>query len=202
MLKLIRYGALALSLLLLTAGGVAWWLRAGDHAAMQLGGMAVPPGVSVGGAFTLTDHTGRTVTDQDFRGRSMLVFFGFTHCPDVCPTELQVVAEVLDKLGPAAARVAPLFVTVDPERDTPAALANYVQLFDPRIIGLSGSEAQIAAVARAYRVYYAKVTPPGASTYTMDHSSFLYLIGPDGGFRALFRHGTPSAEIARAVAAL
>jgi protein SCO1/2 len=112
-----------------------------------------------------------------------------------------VVAEVLEKLGPRADRVAPLFVTVDPERDTPSVLAQYVSLFDSRLIGLTGSEAQVAAAARAYRVYYAKVTPPGASTYLMDHSSFLYLIGPDGSFRALFRHGTPPEEIARAIAA-
>lgn len=201
MLKLIRYGALALSVVLLVAGGAMWWLRAGHEAASQLGGMAVPPGVALGGPFSLTDHTGRAVTDRDFRGKSLLVFFGFTQCPDVCPTELQVVAEVLEKLGPRAGQVAPLFVTVDPERDTPAVLAQYVALFDPRITGLTGTPEQIAQMARAYHVFYAKVTPPGASTYTMDHSALLYLMGPDGGFRAVFRHGTPAAEIARAVTA-
>jgi protein SCO1/2 len=199
MLKLIRYGALALSVVLLVAGGAMWWLRAGRDAASQLGGMAVPPGVALGGPFSLTDHTGRAVTDRDFRGRTLMVFFGFTQCPDVCPTELQVVAEVLEKLGPRAAQVAPLFVTIDPERDTPEILAQYVALFDPRITGLTGTPEQIAQIARAYRVFYAKVTPPGASTYTMDHSALLYLMGPDGGFRAVFRHGTPATEIARAV---
>jgi protein SCO1/2 len=201
MLKLIRYISLALSVVLLAAGGYLWWQRGSIDPQAVLGGMSVPPGVAVGGPFELIDHTGRTVTDRDYRGRFMLVFFGFTHCPDICPTELQVVAEVLEKLGPRADRVAPLFVTVDPERDTPSVLAQYVSLFDSRLIGLTGSEAQVAAAARAYRVYYAKVTPPGASTYLMDHSSFLYLIGPDGSFRALFRHGTPPEEIARAIAA-
>jgi protein SCO1/2 len=201
MLKLIRYTALTLSVALLAAGGYLWWQRGSVDSQSVLGGMSVPPGVSIGGPFELIDHTGRTVTDRDFRGRFMLVFFGFTHCPDICPTELQVVAEVLEKLGPRADRVAPLFVTVDPARDTPQVLADYVALFDPRLVGLTGSEAQIAATARAYRVYYAKATPPGASTYLMDHSSFLYLMAPDGAFRALFRYGTPADEIARAIAA-
>jgi protein SCO1/2 len=201
MLKVIRYTALALSVLLLATGGYLWWQRGSIDPAAVIGGMSVPPGVSIGGPFELVDHTGRTVTDRDYRGRFMLIFFGFTHCPDICPTELQVMAEVLEKLGPRADRVAPLFITVDPERDTPKVLADYVALFDSRLIGLTGSEAQVAAVARAFRVYYAKATPPGASTYLMDHSSFLYLIGPDGTFRALFRYGTPAEEIARALVA-
>jgi cytochrome oxidase Cu insertion factor (SCO1/SenC/PrrC family) len=201
MLKLIRYTAFALSVVLLLAGGYLWWQRGSIDPQSVLGGMSVPPGVSIGGPFELVDHTGRTVTDRDYRGRFMLIFFGFTHCPDICPTELQVVADVLEKLGPRADRVAPLFITIDPERDSPGVLADYVALFDSRLIGLTGSEAQVAAAARAFRVYYAKTTPPGASTYLMDHSSFLYLVGPDGGFRALFRHGTPAEEIVRVIAA-
>ncbi|MCC6718674.1 MAG: SCO family protein [Acetobacteraceae bacterium] len=201
MLRIIRYTALALSLLLLAAGGVLWWQRGSIDPQSVLGGMSVPPGVSVGGPFELVDQNGKPVSERDFRGRFMLLFFGFTHCPDVCPTELQVLADVLEQLGPRAARVAPIFVTVDPERDTPAVLAEYVKLFDPRLIGLTGTEAQIAAMAKAYRVYYAKVTPPGASTYLMNHSSFVYLMGPDGAFRGLFRYGTPAEEIARAITA-
>jgi len=201
MLKIIRYTSLVLSVLLLAAGGYLWWQRGSIDPQSVLGGMSVPPGMTLGGPFELMDQNGRSVTDRDFRGRFMLIFFGFTHCPDVCPTELQVVAEVLQQLGPRADRVAPIFITVDPARDTPAVLADYVALFDSRLVGLTGTEAQIAAVARAYRVFYAKVTPPGASTYLVDHSSFLYLMGPDGGFRALFRHGTPPEEIFRAIAA-
>jgi protein SCO1/2 len=202
MLKVIRYVSLALSVLLLAAGGYLWWQRGSIDPQSVLGGMSVPPGVTLGGPFELLDQTGRAVTDRDFRGRPMLIFFGFTHCPDVCPTELQVFAEVLEKLGPRASLLAPIFISIDPERDTPEVMANYVALFDPRIIGLTGTPDQIAAVARAYRVFYAKVTPPGASGYVMDHSSFSYLIGPDGGFRALFRYGTAPEEIARAVAAV
>lgn len=200
-LRIVRYAALALSVVLLAAGGYAWWRGGGLDPRAALGGMTVPPGVSLGGPFELMDQDGRRVTDQDYRGRFMLVFFGYTHCPDVCPTDLQVMAEVLDRLGPRAVRVAPIFVSIDPERDTPAVLKGYVDLFDPRLIGLSGTEAQVTAVAKAYRVYYAKVRPEGSTDYLMDHSSFMYLMGPDGAFRALFRYGTPAEEIARTIAA-
>lgn len=216
-MKLIRWSAIALLVVLMGAWGAAWVLRApgegvadsfarnlarflgGQDSIPNAGGLVLPTGVEVGGPFTLTDHTGRAVTDESYRGKWMLVFFGFTFCPDVCPTELQVVGEVMDKLGPEAAKVAPIFVTIDPERDTPPAMADYVKLFDDRLIGLTGTPEQIAAVARAYRVYYAKVTPPGASTYLMDHSSFLYLMGPDGRFRTLFRHGASADDITAAV---
>lgn len=201
MLRIIRYAALGLSVILLGAGGYLWWQRGSIDPAAVVGGLTVAPGVSLGGPFELVDQTGRTVTERDYRGRYMLVFFGFTHCPDVCPTELQVIAEVLEKLGPRADRVAPIFVTVDPERDTPEVMKAYVELFDSRLIGLTGSARQIAAIAKEFRVYYAKVTPPGASDYTMDHSAFTYLIGPDGKFRALFRHGAPAEEIVRAITA-
>jgi protein SCO1/2 len=114
----------------------------------------------VGGPFTLTDHTGKRVTDQDFHGRTMLVFFGFTFCPDVCPSGLQVMSAALDKLGPKAERVVPILITVDPERDTPAQLALYVSSFHPRLIGLTGTPAEIEAVAKAYRAYVKKVEDP------------------------------------------
>jgi protein SCO1/2 len=130
-----------------------------------------------------------------------LVYFGYTYCPDVCPTELQAVASALEMLGPAAATIVPVFITVDPERDTPAHLADYVKLFDDRLVGLTGTPEQIAAVARAYRVYYAKVTPRESTTYLMDHSSFLYLMAPDGTLRALLRPGTSPKEIADTVKA-
>jgi cytochrome oxidase Cu insertion factor (SCO1/SenC/PrrC family) len=153
----------------------------------------------VGGPFALTDQHGAAVTDASYRGRWMLVYFGYTFCPDVCPTELQTIAGALDKLGPQASQIAPLFVTVDPERDTAAALADYVKLFDDRIVGLTGTPDQIAAVARAYRVYYAKATSKDSSTYLMDHSSFMYLMGPDGKFRALFRQGMSPQALADAI---
>lgn len=200
-LRTIRFVAYGLAALLAAGTGAALWLRHDAGVEQRLGGTAVAPGVAIGGPFSLTDHTGAPVTEATYRGRMMLIFFGFTHCPDVCPTELQVMAEALEGLGADAARVAPLFITVDPERDTPEALARYVELFDPRIIGLTGTPEEVRAAARAYRVFYAKVQPPDASDYTMDHSTFLYLMDAEGRFAGLFRHGTTAEEIAAAIRA-
>lgn len=144
----------------------------------------------VGGPFTLTDHTGKRVTEKDFRGKFMLVMFGFTFCPDVCPTELQLISAALDKLGPKADRVVPLFISIDPERDTPAQLALYIKSFHPRLVGLTGTPAEIEAAARAYRVYVKKVTDPKSSAgYTMDHSALIYVMGEDGAYRTHFTPG-------------
>jgi protein SCO1/2 len=200
-LRTIRFAAYALALMLAVGTGAALWLKRDAGIEQRLGGMVVPPAVSIGGPFSLTDHSGAPVTDATYRGRMMLIFFGFTHCPDFCPAELQTMAEVLDRLGEDAARVAPLFITVDPERDTPEWLARYVDQFDPRIIGLTGAAEQIAAVARAYRVYYAKVYLPDATSYVVDHSTFVYLMDAEGRFAALFRQGTAPAEIAATIAA-
>jgi protein SCO1/2 len=145
----------------------------------------------VGGPFTLTDHTGKRVTDQDFRGKFVLMFFGFTNCPDVCPTALQVMAAALDKLGPNAERITPVLVSVDPEHDTPSVLAAYVASFHPRLVGLTGSQSEIDAIAKAYRVYVKKVPDPKSTAgYTMDHSSIIYVLGPDGSYRMHFTHAT------------
>jgi protein SCO1/2 len=144
-----------------------------------------PAGVSApsGGPFSLTDGSGATVTDKTYRGKWELVFFGYTYCPDLCPTTLSTIADALTALGPLADEVQPLFITVDPRRDTPAAIADYVRNFDPRIVGLTGSPEAIAAVAKEYKVYYAvHRTGDGADDYLMDHSGFIYLMGPDGGF--------------------
>jgi protein SCO1 len=211
MLRAIRWAASGLLAVLLVLWA-AFWLgtRYPDSAVgglvqriARLGGAAadgsgIPAGLAIGGPFTLTDQSGRTVTDADFRGRWMLVYFGYTFCPDVCPTELQTIAAALDRLGADAAKVQPVFVTIDPERDTPAVLADYVKLFDKRLVGLTGTPDQIRDVAREYRVYYAKVTPKSASSYLMDHSSFAYLMGPDGRFRTLLQPGeSPEAMAAR-----
>jgi cytochrome oxidase Cu insertion factor (SCO1/SenC/PrrC family) len=143
----------------------------------------------VGGPFTLTDHTSKRVTDQDFRGRFMMVFFGFTFCPDVCPTALQVMAAALDKIGSKAEQITPVLITVDPERDTPEQMAMYVKSFHPRLVGLTGSPEEIAAVAKAYRVYFKRVADPKSSGgYTMDHSAIIYVMGPDGAFRTHFTY--------------
>ena len=197
MLRKIRWLSYGLIAAILLAGGVFIVVR--PPAGIESSGVSVPGGVSVGGPFALTDQHGAAVTDASYRGRWMLVYFGYTFCPDVCPTELQTIAGALDKLGPQASQIAPLFVTVDPERDTAAALADYVKLFDDRIVGLTGTPDQIAAVARAYRVYYAKATSKDSSPYLMDHSSFMYLMGPDGKFRALFRQGMSPQALADAI---
>ena len=145
----------------------------------------------VGGPFSLVDQTGKGVSDQDFRGRFMLIYFGFTFCPDVCPTGLQVMAAALEKLGAGAERITPILITVDPERDTPAQLALYVKSFHPRLVGLTGSVAEVEAAAKAYRVYAKKSPDPKSSAgYTIDHSSIIYVMGPDGQYRAHFTHAT------------
>jgi protein SCO1/2 len=143
-----------------------------------------PQTAAIGGPFRLTDQNGGTVTEQDFKGAPFLVFFGFTHCPEICPTTLFEVSEILRKLGPDAARVRVAFVTVDPERDTPAALKDYLSSFDPHMLGLTGDPAAIAAVAKAYRVYYKKV--PLEHDYTMDHTAIVYLMDKDGRFVSPF----------------
>lgn len=152
----------------------------------------------VGGPFTLVDHTGATVTERDFAGRYLLVYFGYSFCPDVCPTDLQVLAQAIDHLGPDADLVQPLFVTIDPARDTPDALAGYVGLFHPRLVGLTGTPEQVAQAASAYKVYYAKAGDD-PDYYLMDHSSFIYLMGPDGKFLDVFPRGAGPERIAEKV---
>ncbi len=162
-----------------------------------------PGGMAVGGPFALVDGDGKAVTDRSWRGKFMLVYFGYTFCPDVCPTTLNHVADALDRLGPAGERVQPLFITVDPKRDGPAVVKQYAAAFGPRMIGLTGSPEQIGAAARAYRVYYAEHrTGTGGDDYTMDHSSVLYLMGPDGRFVAPVRADLAGPEMAAALSKL
>lgn len=152
---------------------------------------------AVGGPFTLTDHTGRRVSDRDFRGQYILVYFGFTFCPDVCPSGLQVMAAALDQLGPKAEKITPIFISVDPERDTPEQLAQYVPSFHPRLVGLTGTPDEIQDVTKAYRVYYRKVKDEKSTAeYTIDHTSIIYLMSPDGEFIAHFTHATPASAMA------
>lgn len=177
---------LLLAVLLAGAAGVLWF-----------GGNDGNNPMSIGGPFTLEDGSGKPVTDKDFRGKYMLVYFGYTFCPDVCPTTLNAVADAMDKLGPAAANVQPLFITVDPKRDTPAVVKQYAAAFGPKLEGLTGTADQIATVAKEYRVYYAEHrTGPGPNDYSMDHSSVLYLMSPNGGFIAPVRADQSGEEIA------
>jgi protein SCO1/2 len=143
------------------------------------------PTAAIGGPFRLTDQNGKSISDQDLKGRPFLVFFGFTHCPEVCPTALADISQIMDKLGADAEKVNALFVTVDPERDTPAVLKDYLTSFNPRLIGVGGDADALAAVAKAYRVYYKKV-PLKDGDYTMDHTAIVYLMDKNGQFVSPF----------------
>lgn len=165
----------------------------------QLPGVTSTGTALVGGPFTLIDQTGKHVTEKDFLGRYMLVFFGFTYCPDICPTELQVMTAALDMMGPEGDKIQPVFITVDPERDTPQVMKAYVENFGPRLVGLTGSPQEIAAAAKAYRIYYAKAPKTGSDDYLMDHSSIVYLMGPDGRFLKHFTYTTDPAKLADAL---
>jgi protein SCO1/2 len=189
-LKTVRWLAIGAILGLGVAWGFHFWREGRIPDPGSLAGSAI------GGPFELVDHTGATRRDEEFRGRHMLVYFGFTVCPDACPTALLAMAEALDQVGPLAARVQPILITVDPDRDTPAQLASYVAAVDERLIGLTGTPAQIAVAARAYRVFYRKVTPPGMNDYLVDHTSLVYLMGPDGKFLAHFSHETSPERMA------
>src|SRR3990170_8534244 len=157
----------------------------------------------VGGPFTLTDHTGRLVTEKDFAGRHMLILFGFTFCPDICPSGLQVMAAALDKLGKKAEKLTPIFITLDPERDTPRQLAQYVVSFHPRLIGLTGAPDEVDKAAKAYRVFYKKVRDEkSTAAYTIDHTALIYLMGPDGAYVAHFNHATSPDVLAERLAKL
>lgn len=167
-------------------------------------GISIATGAGrLGGPFTLVDQTGRRVTDRDFRGRYMLIYFGYTHCPDECPTELQAIGRAIDELGPLGDRVTPVFISVDPGRDTPAVIGKYVRAFHPRMVGLTGTPAEIAAVARAYQVPYkvGKPSEPEAGDYSVSHNLFLYLVDPRGKFVAVFRGGAGPDAIAKALRA-
>ena len=181
------------AVILLIAAGLGGYALLTGAAHRPLGsGVAL-----VGGPFSLIDQDGRRVSEKDFLGKYMLVFFGYTYCPDVCPTELQVMTAALDQMGPEADRIQPVFVSIDPARDTPQVLKAYVANFGPRLVGLTGTAEEVAAIARAYRVYYAKAANSGSGTdYLMDHSSIIYLMGPDGRFLTHMAYTTDAAKLA------
>jgi protein SCO1/2 len=150
----------------------------------------------VGAPFTLTDPDGRRVALADFRGKLVLLYFGYTTCPDVCPTDLAMIGQALRELGPSADEVQPLFVTLDPERDTPAVLREYASAFHPRFVALSGSEDEIRRVATDFKVFFEKVQPPGAKTYAIDHTAYTFLLDREGKFVILFPPGTEAGRMA------
>lgn len=140
-----------------------------------------------GGPFTLTDQTGKDVTEKDFEGQYRLIYFGFTYCPAICPTELQRMASILKELGDKGEQITPIFITVDPERDTVEVMKNYVELFHPRLIGLTGSIDEINQAKKSYKIYATKVQDESMSDYTMDHSSFIYFIDSDNNLLRIFK---------------
>jgi protein SCO1/2 len=214
-----------------TWAAMSWYVKSrpvatvgafGTQTAQDAGATAI----EIGGPFELVAHSGETVTDAAFRGKFMLVFFGYTFCPDVCPTDLQVMSQALDLLGENGEAVQPIFITVDPERDTTEAMSEYVGAFHPRLVGLTGTKKQVAAAAKAYRAAYFKVFyPPFDDTedegggeeggkeaaeedseednedYLVNHSAFTYLMGPDGRYLTVFPHKTTAEEMAKAIAA-
>jgi protein SCO1/2 len=153
----------------------------------------------IGGPFELIDQTGHRRTDQDFRGRYMLLYFGYTYCPDVCPTTLQSMADALAKLGMKADRIVPVFITLDPERDTPDVLRKYLHAFGSDFVGLTGTLPAITNAAHAYRVFFAK-HPVAGGEYSVDHSSMIYLVGPDGKLVTFYDAGTGSTDLATQLA--
>jgi cytochrome oxidase Cu insertion factor (SCO1/SenC/PrrC family) len=165
-----------------------WWIGGGASGFTQ---------IAIGGPFALVDQNGVPRHDSDFRGELMLVYFGYTYCPDACPTALQTMTTALDDLGDGAKGVQPIFVSVDPERDTVAQMKTYAQNFHPRLLALTGSPDQVAAAANAYRIFYEKVkAEDGGNDYLVDHSSFVYLMGRDGRYLAHFGPDVTAAGMA------
>jgi cytochrome oxidase Cu insertion factor (SCO1/SenC/PrrC family) len=193
-IALIPYVALATFVLV----GTLWHL--GDLAG-QTGVQTVSAGetAKIGGPFSLTDQDGVVRSEKDYRGKYLLVFFGYTYCPDVCPTTLAVMKAALEMMGSRADRVVPLFITVDPKRDTPAKLKAYLSSFGARFVGLTGDDAAIASAAKAYRVYY-KIRPPeNGADYTVDHSGVVYLMDGNGAFVANYALDNSPDSIAQDV---
>ena len=175
------------------AGGVLW------HESEKVPGLGrvVSTGqADIGGPFQLTDQSGKRVTDKDFRGRYMLIYFGYSFCPDVCPTTLAVMAKALEKVGDRSRRIAPILITIDPERDTPKVLEDYVKAFGPTFVGLTGNAAEIKDVEKKYRVYAVK-KPLDGGNYGMDHSSVIYLMGPDGKLVSFYDEAISPDDLAK-----
>lgn len=182
--------------------GLTLFLSAPVDAAQKSGAPALPTNafpLKFGGPFSLVDHEGKARKNTDFPGKFLLVYFGYTYCPDICPTGLQTISTALDELGGDTARIQPLFISVDPKRDRPEILKGYVEHFHPKIVGLTGSEAQVRAAAKAYRVHRTKVLLPDTpkEDYLVNHTSITYLMSPDGEFRTMFPHGTKPEFMAK-----
>ena len=153
----------------------------------------------IGGAFELVDQNGKPFTEKDLKGKYSLIYFGYTFCPDVCPTELQTMTQALEMLGPLAKKIRPVMISVDPERDTPEVLKEYLTNFYPGFVGLTGTPEQVRRAGQAYRVFYRKTDEKSASDYLMDHSSIVYLMDPEGRYLKHFAYGTTPEKMAEGI---
>ncbi len=153
----------------------------------------------IGGAFELVDQNGKPFTEKDLKGKYSLIYFGYTYCPDVCPTELQTMTQALEMLGPLAKKIRPVMISVDPERDTPEVLKEYLTNFYPGFVGLTGTPEQVRRAGQAYRVFYRKTDEKSASDYLMDHSSIVYLMDPEGRYLKHFAYGTTPEKMAEGI---
>ncbi len=189
----------------IAAGGGGWllWPREppepAERSSAELMDVVMWGKEPIGGPFALIDHTGAPRTDADFRGKLLLIYFGFTYCSDACPIDLQSIATALDRLGPLSESVQPLFITVDPEKDTPDQLKSYVAQFHPRLIGLTGDAKEIRKVARAYKVYAAKTVPSQRDDPNVDHSSLVYLVDTTGKYVGYFPPGTSADQMVEVI---
>lgn len=184
--------AAGIALLAGAAAGAAW--------VSVTKSLSAPSGSAIGGPFTLVDSDGRTISDTDFGGKWLLIYFGYTHCPDACPTALNTIAEALDQLGPSRSKLQALFITLDPARDTAAVLKDYTGAFNAGIVGLTGTPEQIAAAAHEYRITYAKQpSAAGDGEYGIDHTSIIFLMDPTGHLSSIFSHETPPDRMARRI---
>jgi protein SCO1/2 len=191
--------------LVIALAGAAYWYSRGAGTPPPTPGTTTGEAL-IGGPFSLVAQDGRRVTEGDLKGRFSVVYFGYTHCPDMCPLGLETVTRAMELLPqPAAERVQPVFVTVDPARDTPEVMRAYAASFHPRLLALSGSEAEVQGALKAYRVYARKAaegTQAGGAEYLVDHSTFTYVMGPDGRYLAHFSHGTTAEDMAKRLGAL
>ncbi len=189
----------AIALGLVIAVGVRF-MHGGGGPAIEVVNKRVTGAALIGGPFTLTDQHGARVSDSDFRGRFLLVYFGYSFCPDICPTDLAAMSAAIDLLGSKGEAVQPIFITIDPERDTVERLASYAPLFHPRLLALTGAPEEVRQAAAAYRVYYEKAGD--GADYLMNHSGIIYLMDRDGRFVTHFTQDTPAEEIAEAIRTL
>jgi protein SCO1/2 len=193
--KLLLASAFAGGVLAGAAGWLLWPQHIEARSAAELMDAVMWNREPIGGPFALIDHTGKARTDGDFRGKFLLIYFGFTYCFDVCPVDLQSIAAAIDRLGPMGDAVQPIFITVDPEKDTPEQLKAYLALFHPRLIGLTGDAKQIRQVANSYKVYYAKTEPAKRADTGIDHSSLVFFVDKDGKYLGYFPPGTSADRI-------